>query len=142
MIALLLVVAVLSVAMVASVGITQRRIPSRGTVHVEVLGVEVYWDPECTSIVTEIEWGILEPLDVVARTVYLRNTGNAAVNLSMVTENWSPVEAETYITLTWDAEGTILDANTIQATIMNLSVSAEISGVSDFSFDIVITGGS
>jgi len=141
MIALLLVTAILSVAMAASVGITQRRIPSRGTVHVEVLGIEVYWDPECTSIVTEIEWGVLEPSDVVARTVYLKNIGNAAVVLSMITENWAPTETGAYITVTWDAEGSTLAVNSTIAAKITLSVSSEISGVSSFSFDIVITGG-
>jgi len=138
---LLLIAALISVATVASVGLTQRRIPSRGTVHIEVLGVEVYWDPECTSIVTEIEWGVLDPSDVVPRTVYLKNTGNAAVVLSMITENWAPTETGAYITVTWDAEGSTLAVNSTMDAKFTLSVSSEISGVSSFSFDIVITGG-
>ena len=139
---LLLVAALISIATVASVGLTQRRIPSRGVVHVEVLGIEAYWDVDCTDIVTEIDWGVLEPSDVVVKIVYLKNTGNAAVVLSMIAENWAPVEAETYIVVSWDAEGSTLVASAMMSANITLSVATDISGVSDFSLDIVITGGS
>jgi len=138
---LLLVTALISIATVASVGIVQRRIPNRGTVYVKVLGVDVYWDPECTSVVTEIDWGGLEPSDVASKILYVKNTGNVAVTLSMATENWTPPEAETYITVTWDAEGSVLNVGEIIAVDITLSVSAEISGISDFSVNIIITGG-
>lgn len=125
----------------ASIGLTQRKIQSRGTIHVKVLGIEVFWDPEYTSVVTEIDWGILEPSDTAIKTIYLKNMGNAAVALSMVAQNWTPVEAETFITVIWDIEGTILDVNATVMANITLSVLADISGISDFSVDIVITGG-
>ena len=137
---LLLVAALVGVATVASIGLTQRRIPSRGTVYIKVLGVEVYWDPECTSTVTEIDWGTLEPSDVTSKTLYVKNTGNAAVTLSMATENWTPAEAGTYITVTWDIEGSTLNAGATLMASITLRVSAEISGISDFSVEIVISG--
>ena len=138
---LLLAVALISVATVASVGIVQRRIRSEGTVYVKVLGVEVYWDPECTTIVTEIVWGVLKPSDAVSKTIYVKNTGNAAVTLSMATENWAPADAGTFIAVTWDAEGSTLKAGVSIPVNVTLSVSAGIKGISDFSLDIVITGG-
>lgn len=138
---LMFVIALISVATAASIGLVQRRIPSRGTVYVKVLGVDVYWDPECTSMVTEIDWGILEPSDVTNKILYVKNTGNAAVTLSMATENWTPAEAGTFITVTWDIEGSTLNVDAIMAFSITLSVSAEISGISDFSVDIAITGG-
>ena len=141
MTALLLIAALIGVATAASIGLTQRRIPSRGTIYIKVLGVEAYWDPECTSTVTEIEWGVLEPSDSVSKVIYIRNTGNAAVVLSMATENWSPTEAGTFITLMWDAESSTLDVNATLAVTLALSVSAEITGISDFQVDIVINGG-
>ena len=141
MTALLLVAALIGVATAASIGLTQRRIPSRGTIYIKVLGVEAYWDPECTSAVTEIDWGVLEPSDSVSKAIYVRNTGNAAVVLSMTTDNWSPIEAGAYITVTWDAEGSTLDDNATLAVSISLSVSADITGFSDFQVDIVINGG-
>jgi len=141
MTALLLVAALIGVATAASIGLTQRRIPSRGTIYIKVLGVEAYWDPECTSTVTEIEWGVLEPSDSVSKVIYVQNTGNAAVVLSMAAENWSPIEAGAYITVTWDAEGSTLDVNATLMISITLNVSADITGFSDFKVDIVINGG-
>jgi len=138
---LLLVVALISVATVASVGIVQRRIRSEGTVYVKVLGVEVYWDPECTLVVTEIDWGVLEPSDAVSKTIYVKNTGNTAATLSMATENWAPADAGAFIAVTWDAEGFALKAGANMPVNITLSVSAGIKGISDFSLEIVITGG-
>lgn len=137
---LLLAAALIGVATAASIGLVQRRIQSRGTVYVKVLGVEAYWDPECTSVVTEIDWGTLEPADVASKVLYVRNTGNAVVALSMATENWTPAEAGTYISVAWDAEGSTLNIGASMAVSITLSVSAEISGISDFSLEIVITG--
>jgi hypothetical protein len=138
---MMLVTVLIGIATAASIGLTQRRIPSRGTVYVKVLGVEVYWDLECMSMVTEIDWGVLEPSDVATKTLYIKNTGNAFITLSLTTENWTPVEAGTYITVTWDVEGSTLDVDAIMAFSITLSVSTEISGISDFSVDIAITGG-
>lgn len=137
---LLLITGLIGVATVASIGLVQRSISSRGTVYVKILGVEVYWDLACTSIVTEIDWGVLEPSDVANKGLYVKNTGNAAVTLSMATENWSPASAATFITVTWDAEGSTLDINASTAVKITLSVSPEITGISGFSVDIVIAG--
>ena len=137
----LLAAALIGVASAASIGLVQRRIQSRGTVYVKVLGVEAYWDPECTTIVTEIVWGVLEPSDVASKTLYVKNTGNTAVTLSMATENWTPTEARTYITVTWDAEGSTLKTGANMPVNITLNVSSSIKGISDFSLDIVITGG-
>ena len=138
---LLLAVALISVATVASVGIVQRRIRSEGTVYVKVLGVEVYWDPECTLVVTEIDWGVLEPSDIATKTLYVKNTGNTDVTLSMTTENWTPANAETFIAVTWDAEGSTLKTGANMPVNITLNVSSSIKGISDFSLEIVITGG-
>lgn len=135
-----LIVISFSIVTAVSIGLTQRSIPSKGTVYVKVLGVEVYWDPECTSAVTEIDWGVLKPSDSSTKTLYVKNTGNAAVTLSMATENWSPASAGIFITITWDAEEITLDVGAALAARIILSVSAEISGISDFSVDIVIAG--
>ena len=139
---MLLFTALISIVTVASVGLLQRRISSRGTVFVEVVGIDVFWDSECTSMVTEIDWGVLEPSDVVSRTIYIRNTGNTAVILSMATENWAPSEAAGFISVTWDAEGSTLAENAIKVVVITLAVSADTPSISSFSLDIVITGGS
>lgn len=113
-----------------------QRIPSTG--NVKAVGVGVYWNSTCTSNVTSIDWGLLDPGATTNKTVYIRNEGSSRLMLNMTTENWS-AGAYGNITLTWNREGYLLDSGlTIQA-ILTLNVSQNIK-VTSFSFDIVITG--
>jgi hypothetical protein len=114
-----------------------QRIPNTG--NVRAVGVGVYWDSDCTSNVTSIDWGFLEPGATVNVTVYIKNEGNIPVVLNMTTDNWYPTSASENITLSWNREGYVLNPGSVQA-VLTLSVSSDISGVREFSFDIIITG--
>jgi hypothetical protein len=123
---------------VYAVGITVRKIPSSG--RVEVVGIGAYWDDACTQPVSEILWGTLEPSETANRTFYIVNTGNTALTLHLRTASWSPPEAETFISLTWDAEGLSLEADGRRAVNLTLTVSATIRGVDSFTFDTILEG--
>ena len=110
------------------------------TGSVKAINVEVYWDFECTQVVNSIDWGTPEPGDSVAKTVYVKNTGTAPMTLSMSCSGWNPVEAGNYLTLSWDREGAILDAGAVVPAVLTLTVSDTVSGITDFSFNIVIEG--
>ena len=116
-----------------------QRVPNSG--NVKTVGVGVYWDNACTNNVTSIDWGFLEPGATVNKTVYIKNEGNTPMVLNMTTDNWNPASASENITLSWNREGYVLNttAPVVQA-ILTLSVSPNISGVTSFSFDIIITG--
>ena len=139
--AFLLLVATITVATVVSSGVVQRRIPSTGKVFIVSLGVDVFWDPECSNQVSEVDWGVLEPGDMKNVSVYVKNTGNKALILSMNTTDWAPATAETYIAVAWDAEGAQLSEGGVLKVSITLSVSTGVSGITDFQFSIVITGG-
>jgi hypothetical protein len=139
--AILLLVATITVVTVVSSGVVQRRIPSTGKVFIVSLGVDVFWDPECSNQVSEVDWGVLEPGDSKNVSVYVKNTGNKALILSMNATDWAPATAETYITVTWDAEDAQLSDGGVLKVSITLSVSAGVSGITDFQFSIVITGG-
>lgn len=117
---------------------TSRTLPSTGTIM--AINVEVYWDSAGTQNVTSIDWGIPAPGDVVNKTVYVKNTGNNSMNLSMSISSWSPAEASTYLSLTWDQDGASVAAGGTVQAIISLDVSSGITGISDFSFNIVIEG--
>ncbi len=53
---------------------------------------------------------------------------------------WSPVEAGSYLSLSWDRDGAVLSAGEVVPAVLNLSVSDLVTGIMDFSFDIVIQG--
>jgi len=113
-------------------------VPSSGTIT--SVNVGVYSDPGCTTNCTSISWGSISPGSVVTKTVYVKNTGTAQITLNMTTNSWSPAGANGPIALTWDKEGAVLTASQVATTTLTLTVSSSISGVTSFSFNIVITG--
>jgi hypothetical protein len=123
----------------ASLLVAYQRVPNSG--NVKGVGVSVYWDSSCTNNVTSIDWGFLEPGTTTNVTVYIRNEGSIPVVLNMTTDNWNPTFASNNMTLSWNREGYVLNTtvSTVQ-TVLTLSVSPSINGVTNFTFDIVITG--
>lgn len=53
--------------------------------------------------------------------------------------NWNPKAASRYITLSWDYGGQSISPNNVVPVVLTLSVSKDISGITNFSFDIIIT---
>jgi hypothetical protein len=137
----LLLIALALMALVACVTALltyETRVSSVGIV--KTVGVGAFWDIDCTSRVTEIDWGLVEPGQHVNATIYLKNEGNAPITLSINTENWSPSNASNYITLSWDYAGQKVDPRTVVKVNLTLSVSSNVTRVTNFSFDIIITG--
>ena len=122
-----------------TLAVTQRSqsIPTSGTVI--GIGVGVYADSGGAQNLTSISWGSVYPGESVNRTVYVKNTGNAPITLSMATSGWSPAAANGSINITWDREGASLNAGQAVAATLTLSTSPGISGITDFSVNIIIT---
>jgi len=59
----------------------QRAIPSSGMVV--AVNVGVYSDADCTLNLASIDWGSVYPGGSVPKTIYVKNTGNAPITLSM-----------------------------------------------------------
>jgi len=108
------------------------------TGSIKAIGVSVYWDLACTNEVSSLDWSALEPGSAENKTIYIKNTGNAVETLSLDTENWNPANASTYITLTWNYDGLPIDPNGIVEVTMTLTISLSITGITSFSFDILI----
>ena len=133
----------LALALIGSFGVyglltSSRNISSSGTV--KAINVEVYWDQGCTQIVENVDWGYAEPGDAVSRTIYIKNSGNVPLTLGLSYSDWIPAEAGDFITLEWDQEGSTINAGDIQQAALTLTISTDITGVTDFSFNIVIEG--
>ena len=126
--------------MVSALGalVATRTISNSGSVT--AVGVGVYSDSACTTALSAISWGTLNPGDVKNYTVYVRNEGTVSVTLNMTKGNWNPSSASSYITLTWNKEKYVLPAGQVVTAVLTLSVSPSVSGVTSFSFDITITG--
>ena len=117
--------------------VATRTISNSGTVT--AVGVGVYSDNGCATVLSTVGWGTLNPGDVKTYTMYVRNEGNVPVTLSMGAGNWNPASASSYITLTWDKENYVLPAGQVVQAVLTLTVSSSVSGVTSFSFDITIT---
>ena len=132
------IVALISGLAVSGLVTVTRTLSSSGTVN--TVNVEVFWDVDCTQIITDIDWGVLDPGENTSQTIYVKNTGSTAMMLNMTYSGWNPVEAGTYLTLTWNREGTIVVADEVVSAVLTLDVSDTITGITSYSYDIVIAG--
>jgi hypothetical protein len=135
--AIVMVGVVLTVATAGVLTVTQS-VSSSGSIT--AVNVGVYSDSACTQNLTSISWGTISPGSSVTRTIYVKNTGNTQITLNMATNGWSPEGANGQITLAWNRQSTTLSAGASTAATLTLTVSSSISGVTSFSFNIVITG--
>jgi hypothetical protein len=103
------------------------------------VGVGVYWNRACTNRTSSANRGVIDPGTSKTLTVYVKNEGNAATTLSMATQNWNPSTASSYLTLSWNYTGQTLSVNQVLQIRLTLTVSSTISGITSFSFDIIIT---
>ena len=117
---------------------TTKTLSSSGTIM--TVGVGVYSNSQCTTAVTSIPWGTLEPGSSQTYVCYIRNEGTGPSTLSMYTTNWNPSEAIDYINLNWNYGGQILNQGQVIQVTFTLTVSASIEGITTFSFDITIVG--
>ena len=122
----------------AAVLSASQNVPLNGTINTVNLGV--YSNSECTQTVTSLNVGTLNPGGTATQTVYVKNTGNVPETLTMTTNNWTPSGADSYLTLTWNRQNTILNAGaSIQATL-TLTAAANTGSITTFSCDVTLTG--
>jgi len=115
-----------------------RNFQNYGTVKTANIGL--YWDSGCTNATSTVNWGALSPGTSSSVVLYVRNEGNVALKLALTTSNWNPFAAWSYMAVAWNRQGYALNAgSTVQATL-TLSVFSNITGVTNFSFDIIISG--
>ena len=142
LIAVVFIVAALS-AVTAGVLIAQQNVPAKGNVGGNIktsINVGVYSDAQATLNCTNIDWGNLNAGDNATKTVYIKNTGTTPETLTMTATNWTPSAASSTLILTWNQEGTTLEQNEVVPATLTLCVAADTGALTDFGFNIVITG--
>ena len=110
--------------------------------NLKTVGIGVYWDSRLTSKASTTNWGILQPGTQKSLTVYIHNEGNYPVTLSLSTSNWTPSTASAYLTLTWNYDGQTISPSEQMQVALTLTVSSNITGTSNFSFDIIMAASS
>ena len=112
-------------------------IPNVGTIT--TIGVEAYWDANATNLVEQIDWGTCDPGATYNKTIYIKNSGNSPCTLSIEVQDWNPENASNYIVLAWNYTSQVIDPDEIIPIQFVLAISDEISGIEQFSFNLVIT---
>ena len=113
-------------------------IPLSGSISAVNLGV--YTDSGCTQNCTALAVGTLSPGGTVTQTVWVKNIGNIPETLTMAVSNWNPSNANTYLTLTWNRQNTVLAAGqSIQATL-TLTAASNCGSLTNFGCSITMTG--
>ena len=113
---------------------------SYGSIQTITAGVKVYKDVSCTTILSQVPWGSIAPGQFNTNIIYIKNEGSTPLMLSLDTENWNPTNAPSYMTLSWDYNGQTIAPGQVVQSILTLSVSPNISGISSFNFEIIISG--
>ena len=117
--------------------------PSTTITHngtIQALNLGVYQDSACTQLLSTVNWGTLRPGTSANKTIYVKNTGNAAITLNMTVTAWNPSTASTYITLTWDRQNSSLAPGNSVPALLILAVSANVNGFTDFNCTTIISG--
>ena len=127
-----------SSTLISAVVISTQSINSDGTIT--SMNVEIFNKVESTEACTNINWGTLTPGESTNQTVYIKNSGNKQLTLFLTVENWTPTNASSHLTLTWDKESTKLDPDQVTMATLILSADLEITSIDNFAFDIIITG--
>ena len=108
--------------------------------NIKAVGVSVYSDSGGTIVASKVDWGMLEPGQKVSATLYLKNTSNVPVSVSLAVGNFNPASGQTYLACTWNYSGGVLNPGNIVGVTLTLNVASTITGITAFSFDLGITG--
>lgn len=108
--------------------------------------IGIYWDNNGTNPVQNITWGSLQPNFTVNKTFYIRNQGTKEINLTLRAENWNPSNLSSYMSLTWNYDGTLIQPKEKIQVTLSLSTSPDpdfvdfiiANDLSTFTFNIVI----
>lgn len=112
----------------------------KNTGIIKSINCVVYWERDCLTVVTDIDWGTLDPNTSKNRLLYIRNEGSGNITLQLTTENWIPDNCTYYITLTWNYGNQVIVPDEVILITFTLTISANITGINNFTFDIIISG--
>lgn len=139
-IAALMMASIMLITGVLALITSTKTIPSSGTISGVNLGV--YTDATYnTPFTSTLLWGTISNGTTVTYPIYIRNDGKSlSMKLSLSNDTWSPLDANSYMNLTWNQEGTVLaPGGTVTATL-SMWVSPTFTTGTDFGVHIIITG--
>ncbi len=117
-----------------------KSLPSSGNIKTNTPNVGVFSNSACTINLAAINWGTLKAGGSTTKTVYVKNVGTGTMTLSLASSSWIPATAGTYVTVSWNCQGTQLAAGKSVGATITLTVSAKVTGFTTFTNIITISG--
>lgn len=102
--------------------------------------IDVYSDFECTSVITNVEWGEITAGESSNSNIFVKNNGDTSVSLGLSTDNWSSSTAQDNMILSWDFDGDQIQPEEVVEITLSLSVDSDCPEINNFGFDIIIIG--
>ncbi len=130
----LIALVLLSVCMVNLV--LKNRSPLKVSAVEAAVTLGVYWDANCTSPVSSIDWGTLVPGEQKTMPMYVRNEGNDSCLLSLQVVDWQGGNASNCVSFSCE-EPRIMSGQTAPIN-PSLLVFPNASAISSFSFNIIL----
>jgi len=115
----------------------------QGSGTIKTINVGIYSDAACTSPLSSMNFGLLEPGASSTNIAYLKNTGDAQETVTMATGPWTPSTCPSYMTLHWNLTTAALQtfqAGQVKTVAFQLLVYSNVTGITNFSFTTTITG--
>jgi len=117
------------------------RSPNSNVSAIETVGTfGVYWNSNCTTKVTSMNWGNMTPGQEKTTIFYIRNEASSPMFLAGIDKNWNPPTAQSHIHFTFDSDNQKIQAGQTKKVTCTLTVSIEITNISNYSFDILLLG--
>jgi len=97
-------------------------------------------DPTGLKEITSINWGQLSPGETKVMDIYLTNKGNAPITFTISASNWSPANGYESIEFTYTISASPLGVGRFRKVPFSIHILPSITGIVDFSFDILVVG--
>ena len=126
----------------STAAVTYAVLSAQGTLassgRIVVIGVKVT-AVDSSADLQSIEWGELSAGSTATRQILVTNNGTIPTTLSMSIDNWVPLIAQQYISVTWNyASGTVLEPGASQTITMTINVNQYVNGVTTFTNTIYV----
>jgi hypothetical protein len=102
--------------------------------------INLFSDPECQVPLSSIQWGEIEVGGLSTASLFVQNSGDVDVFISLYSENWNPNELVNFMNLYWDYDMSPLKSGEIRPITLNLEINLDCPSIEDFGFDIIIVG--
>ena len=111
------------IALVAAVIVlTSVSLLTSGTIVSSNPDLKIFADQACTKQISTVQWGTLQPSGSATVALFIKNSGNMPLTLTLTENNWSPATAQNYLTLSWNQENTKIQPGASQTVTITINV--------------------